>query len=395
MHHRRTHDDECLENPDPPEIKKSSKRRKPPKKSEKSEKKPKDQAGEIKEKRKRKPSNSSSSSIEGCDKTSIFAPWGKHKPQKPNDETQKQINLLKVIAVERKDCTCFTESEKELIPICFENEGDAKLVIFNEVKLLDEGKSQLCSAYSVLEKNGKYLILITNSCHSKQEDEIVKGVGGKMLRPAVEPDKKDFAFNVSGKKPVIYSFSCCDVCSKNPAPGAIILGDWDEEEDDEETDYVKLVYNKLEESKLKDFVPSAKKNIVCNGLLKKSETFDPLCQMTIACQIQPNKTSARVQVQQGWTLHHSEMECLVFAKRRGWRVVAIYIDRDCCPVCASTISAVDRGIYDRICSFHTLKQEMEPSEEKSEGKVSKKKKARIGGSASEDDEELEEKGEDD
>lgn len=44
--------------------------------------------------------------------------------------------------------------------------------------------------------------------------------------------------------------------------------------------------------------------------------------------------------QRGWTLHHAEMEGLVYAFRHGYSIIAIYLDRPPCSVCARTLSAL-------------------------------------------------------
>ena len=65
-------------------------------------------------------------------------------------------------------------------------------------------------------------------------------------------------------------------------------------------------------------------------------------------------------------MHHSEIECFVFARRRGWKIVGIYIDRDCCPVCASTLNEIDEDVHRKICSFYNLREELTSEKEKKE-----------------------------
>lgn len=339
-------------------------RRKKPKEEKESDKEiesSSEEAGKIDKKRKRESKGTSNSSRQKCEKVNIFSDWEKHKPQKPTAETKKQIAVLNKLAVNRKGCTCFVGEDEKLKKLCYDTEIEAKKIILSEVELLQSQKSQKCSAFSILEKDGKYLILITNSCHSKAEDEIDEKE--KTIRPAVEPDKKDFPFLLKGTKPVIYSFSSCDKCNEEDVSDSLVFSIG--EKKITKAKFRVTFTKELKEKELTEFTPEKPNQISLSDKVHPIVTKrfkEKKCRTVFAKKIQPNKTAAEEQSQQGWSLHHSEMECFVFAKRRGWKIVAIYIDRDCCPVCASTLNGVDKKVYSAISSFYALKKELKGSE---------------------------------
>jgi hypothetical protein len=137
---------------------------------------------------------------------------------------------------------------------------------------------------------------------------------------------------------------------------------------DEEKEFKDIFIEKLDKEELTDFTPEGRDNKVSlSKSVKPIVSKKKKSRTVFAKKIQPNKTAAEEQTQQGWSLHHSEMECFVFARRRGWEIVAIYIDRDCCPVCASTLKWVDKEeVEEKEEKVKEKKKEEKIKEEKEE-----------------------------
>jgi hypothetical protein len=78
------------------------------------------------------------------------------------------------------------------------------------------------------------------------------------------------------------------------------------------------------------------------SITKSYQQAQICCRVLVVNKIQPNERNEETP-QEGWTLHHSELESYLFAKRHGWEIIKIIIDRDCCRVCGATLGVIEGG----------------------------------------------------
>ena len=319
-------------------------------------------------KKRRKSRENSRKSKETCPRKKQKV--GKRKPDPPEGETKNQIKFINTFATERDGCTCYErtetqdiedkseeeEMEEDDFPFkdnCYDTLEEAEWVVKQMTG--PHGKGQRCNAYSVLEKSGKFLVLVTSSSHHNSNEQVTneevekkKGEEGpsrlKMVRPQKEPE---LASSFEGSKDYTryYAIQSCDQC----------------EEDVESTDFTESIIVNAKTTKdtlvsdpiLTGILKDRDRRVsLAKDILTTASHFNKRCRIVFIKQIQPNeKVNASVKRQEGWSLHHSEMEVLFFARRRGWEVVNIYIDRDCCKTCAAALGRVDSEVHDKIKIF--------------------------------------------
>ena len=323
----------------------------------------------------------------------------KRKPERPEGETKKQIGFLKTYAKQRTGCSCFEEKGKsEEQPDTYETLAEATRAVYAilcQAKKKNNGeKPQQCDAFTIMRRKGRYRILVTNSsaaCVKPKEtnEKGAKGIQIRSVRPFKEPE---LSGGVTRDNMRCYAFNSCSVCSGVKVANTVVIADVDEIKKidlDPLEDLKTGVFENKEiyEGNLSGFV----KKVAKRGIgRRRSQRY------LIVSKIQPNENPQTVQA--GWTLHHSEMEALIYAKRRGWTIVRMYIDRDCCKVCGATLGEFAPEVFNRIflidwdnvCGEVEIPKYDEPESEREEEedvKASKTKRRKIEIKQEQDDEE--------
>ncbi len=308
--------------------------------------------------------SSSSNDMEVCNEKD---PLEKRDPEEPSDQTQRQIDFLEHFSDYCPNCAyelsefsllpqdttpeeaiAFTRGSDYSIPFqgqteCWygtEKEAERKVLrTLSALKPPEGGKPQQCSAFSIMHSDiHGYLIVKTNSNHTTARVVLEDG----MVRPMIEPmlSTELQTLGAQGSGPRFYAIVTCPMCEPRTEDGT------------------KLLYPALDPHLL-NFGEEAR------ALAQARFPFDPIAQSRTLEQlgsaanklrrrftvffvdrIQPNENAQTTQT--GSSLHHSEMEATYFARRNGLTIVKMYIDRDCCKVCAATLGKVDSDIHDVI-----------------------------------------------
>jgi hypothetical protein len=302
---------------------------------------------EVKEKHGESNNNNSRKGEEDCEdekKEKV-----KRTPQEPFGETTSQVEFLKKFAVPPTECVCHKhETEESEVKtdnelddwseILFDSQEAAEeqvRILLQEQKRKNESKSeksQQCDAFTILKKGGKFMILKTNSCHSQKTDTL--DTESKFLRPKIEPELPGQL--VGGVR--LYVIKSCPACDKLEFDNTLVIT----KAEDLEALRDNATLQSFCGSRIGGVIPQIK---------TIAKSYDYQCRILLVTQIQPNENPRTVQ--EGWSLHHSEMESYFFAKRHGWEIVKIYIDRDCCRVCGATLGKTASGVHGVIEIYDT------------------------------------------
>jgi hypothetical protein len=295
---------------------------------------------------------SSSNSRRSKKKCVVSRSTVKREPAEPSEGTKLQIKYLIAFAQKLDQCTChyqpkqtFDQHEEQVAFTSLETAKQCVTAALREVRA-NAGSElpQSCSAFSILEKNKKFLVLKTSSAHTvrkpaiettqetkKVKTETSSNVLFRMLRPSKEPELTAPFNEESGRYYAIRSCPACKTLPSDDPQGVkhVLMSSVKDFPSDE----------RIEETFGKKMLSGAR-----TAIHNAASPYDYACRLRRIRDIQSNETKGKP-FQDGWSLHHAEMEALFYSRRRGWTIREMHIDRDCCGTCGATLNSFATEVF--------------------------------------------------
>lgn len=243
--------------------------------------------------------------------------------QEPNESTAAQISFLKEIDYAR-GCNCKLEDDFFTTDETFATQEEAQQYASDCVlKVIARGKNEKCACFTVLEKNGRYHVLETMADHKIRPIRR----SGKHVYPSPGVLLMDQTHQNDSRAGRILAMKCCDTCA-DVEVGMVLNPDV--------TSELEEVLQKISDDKGPYQMTSARDHArtLLPAFLKQLGAKRVLVHIPAAVQLSDGSADGS---QDGWSLHHGEMQALVFSIRNDYAIVAIYLDRQPCAVCGPTL----------------------------------------------------------